>query len=165
LGQIEKEKDISIDLNTIFVPYCTYTLTVLFRKDSLDLTLLKSLKYSKDNSIYALCLSRGNGMLMNFFSSVYRMHAGGVYSNASVFNQKYYSYLNLKEIVYKINSCNNSNIRNVRNYLLLESIKLHPNHFSFDYLSLIIDRSVFLGIKGNIAFLYHKLKKNIKSGK
>ena len=147
----------TIDLNTIFTPYCTYSLTVLFRRDSLDLSLLKRLKHSKDNSIYAICLSKGNGMLMNLFSSVYRLHDGGVYSNSSIFYQKISSYLNLKEITFKVPLCNNSNIINVRNYLLWESIKLHPNHFSWEYLSLLTDKFIFLGIKGNLKLIYRKL--------
>jgi RimJ/RimL family protein N-acetyltransferase/glycosyltransferase involved in cell wall biosynthesis len=145
--QLDTKNDITIDLNSIFTPYCTYTLTSLFRRESFDISLLKSLQHSKDNSLYAICLSKGKGMLMNFCSSVYRMHQGGVYSSASVFNQKYFSYLNLKEIVEEVPNCNNDNIRGIRNYLLSESIKLYPNHFSFGYSKLIIDSFKFLGIK------------------
>lgn len=159
VSQIEKNKNITIDLDTIFTPYCTYTLTVLFKRKSLDLPLLKSLKHSKDNSLYALCLSKGKGILIDSFSAVYRLHEGGVYSSASFFKQRYHSYLNLKEITFRIPLCDNSNIRNVRNYLLWESIKLHPNHFSLNYIKLIKDRLIFLGIKGSLSFIYHKFLK------
>lgn len=146
IPEVEKNKDISFDLNTIFTPYCTYTLTTLFRREILDFKLLKILKNSKDNTIYAMCLSRGKGMLMNFYSAVYRIHEGGIYSNASVFNQNYHSYLNLKEIASKIPYCNNYNIRNMRNYLLRESIKFHPNHLVVNF-NLFLDTVLFLGIK------------------
>ena len=159
ISQIEQDKNVVISLSTIFRPYCTYTLTAMFKTDSFDLELLKTLEYSKDNSLYAICLSRGNGVLMNFYSSVYRIHSGGIYSSASVFNQKYFSYLNLKEITLKIPFCDNLNIKGVRNHLLSECIELHPNRFSFNYLNLLVDRFKFLGIKMNLVIIYREFKK------
>nr|WP_315149674.1 glycosyltransferase [uncultured Flavobacterium sp.] len=154
--QLDSKNNITIDLNSIFTPYCTYTLTAMFRRGSFDLTLFKSLKYGKDNSLYAICLGQGKGMLMNFNSAVYRMHTGGIYSNASEFKQKYYSYLNLKEIVNKVPLCDNLNIRNIRNHLLLESIKFHPNILSIGYINLVLDSIKFLGLKKSIKLVLKK---------
>nr|WP_315217633.1 glycosyltransferase [uncultured Flavobacterium sp.] len=155
--RLDIKDNITIDLNSIFTPYCTYTLTVLFRRESLDYSLFKSLKYGKDNSLYTICLGKGKGMLMNFYSSIYRMHDGGVYSNASEFKQKYYSYLNLKEIVNKVPLCDNLNIRNIRNHLLSESIKLHPNILSIGYINLVLDSIKFLGLKKSIKLVLKKI--------
>ena len=102
IQHLDAKNNITIDLNSIFTPYCTYTLTVLFKRESLDLSLLNQSKYAKDNSLYVMCLGKGKGVLLNFYSSVYRLHQGGVYSNASEFKQKYFSYLNLKEITKKL---------------------------------------------------------------
>src|SRR5690606_17383130 len=69
-----KSETTIIDFDNIFSPYCTLTLTAVFRKDALELSLLKSLKYSKDNSFYLTLLRRGKGVFMNFISAVYRVH-------------------------------------------------------------------------------------------
>ena len=162
--QLNERNNVDLDLHSIFTPYCTYTLTVLFRRQSLDISLFNKLKYAKDNSLYAICLGKGKGALLNFYSSVYRLHQGGVYSSVSKFSKNYYSYLNLNEIVEKIPYCNNLNIRNIRNHLLSESIKTHPNHLSFQYLYLTCEGFIFLGIKKNLVLLIHNIKK-IKFGK
>jgi glycosyltransferase involved in cell wall biosynthesis len=150
-----------VDLNSIFSPYCTYSLTTLFKRESLDLSLYEKLQYGKDNSLYVICLSKGNGILMNFYSSVYRIHQGGVYSNMSIYKQKYSSYLNVKEITLKIPGCNNLNIRKIRNGLLTESIKLHPKQLSLSYLSLIIDAYKFIGFKTQKKLIVNKFKSGI----
>lgn len=157
--QLNVSNSVDIDLHSIFTPYCTYTLTAMFRRESLDISLFHKLKHAKDNSLYAICLGKGNGVLLNFYSAVYRLHQGGVYSSVSKFSKNYYSYLNLKEIVYKIPQCNNLNLRNIRNHLLSESIKLHPKHLSFEYLFLTCHGFIFLGIKKNLGLLVHNIKK------
>lgn len=158
ISHIEKDKNFHIDLNNIFAPYCTYTLTAVLRRNMLDFTILRKLKHSKDNSIYALCLSKGNGMLMDFYSSAYRVHGGGIFSGASIYKQKFYSYLNLKEIILKVPDCDNDNIRSIRNHLLKESIKFCPNRYSFDYLNLIWDFAVCFGFKKSLKLVVNKLK-------
>lgn len=162
--QLNVSNSVDIDLHSIFTPYCTYTLTAIFRRESLDISLFHKLKHAKDNSMYAICLGKGTGVLLNFYSSIYRLHQGGVYSSVSKFSKNYYSYLNLKEIVCKISHCNNLNLRNIRNHLLSESIKLHPKHLSFEYLFLTFEGFMFLGIKKSLVLLINNIKK-IKIGK
>ena len=87
-----------IDLNNIFDPYNTMSLTSVFRKDRLSLDRLNSLKHFKDNSLYLLLLINGDGMLINKITSVYRLHDGGVFSLKSFFFQQYSSYVNVKEL-------------------------------------------------------------------
>lgn len=164
ISHVELNKDLTFDLNNIFRTYCTYTLTAFFRMDCFDDEQYKAYKNTKDNTLYAMCLSKGNGILLNFYSGVYRIHDGGIYSKTSEFKQKYYSYLNIKEIVQKIPNCNNLNIKTTRNHLLVESIKLHPNNLSFHYLKLLIDRFKFVGIKQNLVLIIRILKV-IKFGK
>ncbi|MCD0471082.1 glycosyltransferase [Flavobacterium sp. JAS] len=156
--QVGVDGGFKIDLDTVFTPYCTYTLTTLFRKEALDLDLLKKLRYHKDNSLYTLCLSKGDGLLLDFYSGVYRLHDGGIYSSTSAFKQKHYSYLNLKEIVSEIPNCNNGNMRSVRDYLLKESIQLHPDRFSLSYLNLIKDGINFFGIRECSSLIFNNFK-------
>lgn len=158
VSQIEANKDFIIDLNNVFTPYCTLTLTTVLRRETLDLDLFKKLRYSKDNSVYAICLSKGKGMLLDFYSGVYRLHDGGTYSNISQFRQHFSSYFNLKEIVAEIPNCKNDNIKGVRNYLLKESIKYHPDFFSPSFLNLLKDGINFFGLKKSLGLIFDKFK-------
>lgn len=155
---LDERDNITIDLNSIFNPYCTYSLTTLFRRTSLDLLFYEKLKHGKDNSLYAYCLSSGKGVLMNFKSSVYRLHAGGVYSSDSIFKQKYFSYLNLEEIIREVPKCKNLNITTIRNSLLIDSLKIHPNQLSLSYFYLIIDGFKFIGLKKTVRLIINKFK-------
>lgn len=115
---------IDVDLNNIFNPYNTLTLTAMFRRDALDYTLLTQLKYPRDNTIYCLCLSKGKGAVLNFYGAVYRTHTGGIYSSLHLFNQRYPSFLNVEEIVKEIPGCDTRNLKFTRNSLLLESFRM-----------------------------------------
>jgi len=112
-----KEANITIDFNSIFNPYCTLTLTVLFEKSALDLSNIQSFEYFKDNTIYALLLKNGNGVFMNFVSAVYRAHEGGIYSLKSKYFKDYSSYLNIKEIIDLIPESRTKNMTKVLNSL------------------------------------------------
>lgn len=118
----------TIDFNTLFIPYCTYTLTSVFRKDAVDPLDYKKFKHSKDNTLYALALCKGKGAFMNFETAVYRWHQGGIFSLKSLFFQRYSSYLNVKEIYDKIPQARTKNIEKVMASLLkasaFEALKL-----------------------------------------
>lgn len=121
----------TIDFNTIFQPYCTYTLTCVFKKDAVDPLDYKKFKYGKDNTLYALALCHGKGAFMNFQGGVYRLHSGGIYSLKTPFFQRYSSYLNIKEIFENIPQSRTANIKKVMVSLLkasaVEALKLRKN--------------------------------------
>ncbi|CAC9976597.1 glycosyltransferase family 2 protein [Flavobacterium panici] len=121
----------TIDFNTIFKPYCTYTLTSVFKKDAVDPLDYKKFQYSKDNTLYALALCNGKGAFLNFQGAVYRWHSGGIYSLQTPFLQRYSSYLNLKEIFDNIPQSRTQNIKRVLETLLkasaFEALKLRKN--------------------------------------
>lgn len=118
----------TIDFNNLFVPYCTYTLTCVFRKSSVDPLDYKKFIYGKDNTLYSLALCHGKGAYLNFQSAVYRLHPGGLYSLRSPFFQRYSSYLNVKEIYECIPEARTKNIKRIKRLLLkysaLEALKL-----------------------------------------
>ncbi|PUU67522.1 hypothetical protein DBB36_23560, partial [Flavobacterium sp. WLB] len=118
----------TIDFNTLFQPYCTYTLTSLFRKEAVDPLDYKKFKYGKDNTLYALALCNGKGAFLNFQGAVYRWHSGGVYSLKTPFFQRYSSYLNIKEILENIPQARTNNMKKVMATLLkasaFEALKL-----------------------------------------
>jgi glycosyltransferase involved in cell wall biosynthesis len=121
----------TIDFDTLFNPYCTYTLTCVFRKDAVDPLDYKKFKYGKDNTLYSLALCNGKGAFMNFQAAAYRWHPGGVYSLQKPFFQRYSSYLNIKEIVENIPESRTKNIQKVMFSLLkasvFEALKLDKN--------------------------------------
>ncbi|WP_162919990.1 glycosyltransferase family 2 protein [Hanstruepera ponticola] len=107
------QKEIKLDYHNIFRPYCTYTLTALFRKSALDFETLFSLKRFKDNSLYILLLKDSYGVFLNFISAVYRVHEGGVYSLKSNLFKNYSSYKNLKEVTDLVPESKTQNIKKV----------------------------------------------------
>lgn len=157
-NSIDATQNHSFDLNSIFTPYCTFTLTTLLRKSALDMSLLLSLKNAKDNTYYSICLTKGKGMLLNFKSAVYRVHDGGVYSKVSIFKQRYYSYLNMKEIIEKIPGCDNQNFRLIRDTLFFKSIKYFPSQFDREYWHLIMDSYKIYGVKKTLKFIKSRYK-------
>ncbi|WP_281234394.1 glycosyltransferase family 2 protein [Flavobacterium gelatinilyticum] len=118
----------TVDFNTIFNPYCTYTLTSVFRKESVDFSKFKDYAHFKDNTLYSLALTNGKGAFMNFQGGVYRWHQGGIYSLKALFFQRYSSYLNIKEIFENIPQARTNNIKKVIASLLkasaFEALKL-----------------------------------------
>ena len=158
IDSVPSDMNFYIDLNNIFTPYCTYTLTCLFRRDSLNLNLFRGLKFAKDNTLYTLCLTQGKGILLNFYGAVYRLHEGGIYSSASVFNQKYFSYLNIKEIIDFLPECNNKNFTTIRNYLLVDSIIFLSRKKIFKYYYLFFDSLQYFGLKKTINLFLKKIK-------
>lgn len=158
INSIPLNENFYIDLNNIFTPYCTYTLTCLFRNESFDLDFFKNRKYTKDNTLYAICLTKGKGVLLDFYGAVYRLHEGGIYSSASPFKQKHFSYLNIKEIIKSLPECNNNNFRIIRNYLLLDSLTYLPKKDVFSSLNLFKDSFLYFGLKKTMIIFLKKIK-------
>ena len=151
---------ITIDYNNIFNPYCTYSLTTVFLKSALDMNLLDSLKDYKDNSIYMLLLRNGNGAFMNFCSSVYRIHEGGVYSLKSLHFQRYSSYLNLKEIYDLVPESHTKNIQKTLNTFernaAFEALKIKYNSDTIDKEQENLIKSYFSKASLPMLFRYYK---------
>lgn len=126
----------TIDLNNIFKPYCTYTLTCVYRKSAIDIERYEQFKHRKDNTLFAMALCHGKGVFMNFKSAVYRWHSGGVFSLRDDFFKRYSSYLNLKEIYDEIPQARTENIKKHVQSLLkesaMEALKLHNNKNEFN---------------------------------
>lgn len=157
--QIDPNQPISFDLNTIFTPYCTYTVTAIFRTKCLDFSLIEKLKYFKDNTLYALCLSSGKGMLLPITTAVYRMHEGGIYSQVSQFKQALSNYLNFKEIINEIPGCQNQNFSYKRNFFLMKAIELAPSLREKIVWNLLFDVYHFFGWKSALKLGLNKFLK------
>lgn len=124
ISMLKNEEKIDVDLSNIFNPYATYTLTVMFKKDSINYQLFSKMKYAKDNSVYCMCLSKGKGAILNFCSGVYRVHGSGIFSGLNIYNRCYSNFQNVNEIIRKSPGCNNSNLKAIRNAQLLEAFEI-----------------------------------------
>ena len=120
LSMIGNEERFEVNLDNIFKPFVTLTLTVIFRQVAINKSVYVSLKYSKDNTVFCMCLSYGKGAVLNFFGATYRVHNNGVFSKSTLLERRYENFLNLNEIVNNIPNCNNAHLKNIRNSNLLE---------------------------------------------
>jgi glycosyltransferase involved in cell wall biosynthesis len=76
----EKISGIEIDNEHLFFKkWLTKTMTVMFRKSSLNLEKISSHKYSRDITYCYYLLKAGKGYCMNYDAAVYRVHKGGVW--------------------------------------------------------------------------------------
>ena len=87
----------NVTLDSLFDPYVVHTSTCLFRND-INILVLSGLDHAKENTIYTLLLIKGGGAILDFESSVYRYHDGGVFSAKTELSKITENYYNLKEI-------------------------------------------------------------------
>jgi len=57
--------------------------TFVFRTSAFQLSAISKYKYFRDIHLFTELLKSGNGVCLNFFSAVYRIHEGGIHSSAS----------------------------------------------------------------------------------
>lgn len=74
---------VDIDMNTYFAGWYTQPLTMVFRKDALDLRLYHSYMYFRDMQQMYHLLLKGKGYLFAFDGGVRNVHSGGVASTIS----------------------------------------------------------------------------------
>lgn len=58
-------------------------LNMFFRKDIIDINMLKTFKYSGDNVIFIMCLAKGKGYFINQIFGYRRTHVNGLWSSKS----------------------------------------------------------------------------------
>ncbi|MFV8339783.1 glycosyltransferase [Flavobacterium sp. LB3P21] len=101
MPQFEKKLE-DVTIENFFENYRTWTLTCLFRTKIIKKYDLKSLKYSKDNSLYFLALKNSMGRVLDFNSACYRIHENGVWSSNSELEKSMSNFFNFDEIRKKI---------------------------------------------------------------
>ena len=69
---------IDIDMDTYFAGWYTQPLTMVFRKEALDLSLYHSYKYFRDMQQIYHILQNGKGYLFAFNGGVRNVHGGGI---------------------------------------------------------------------------------------
>ena len=82
----------------LMTSWLTKTMTVMYRKECLDLHILSKYKYTRDVHLFYYLLNAGKGYCMNYAAAVYRLHAGGIHSAASSYKKNYLNYYIFNEL-------------------------------------------------------------------
>lgn len=81
--------------------YCTYTLSVMYRCDALDLEQFRLYKVTQDNVLFFHLLKKGKGYCMPDIMAVYRKHSGGIWSAANI-EKKILMTINQRIAIYEV---------------------------------------------------------------
>lgn len=73
---------VTYEFNNISIVRPNY-LNMFFRKDIIDINMLKTFKYSGDNVIFIMCLAKGKGYFINQIFGYRRTHVNGLWSSKS----------------------------------------------------------------------------------
>ena len=93
--------------------YCTFTQSVMYRRDALDLKQFRLYKVTQDNVLFFHLLKSGKGYCMPNVMAVYRKHSGGVWSGSDLEKQVLMT-LNQRIAIYEVEKSEES-----ARYLLL----------------------------------------------
>lgn len=116
----------TVDVDNLFDPYITLTLTLMVRMDVIRRYSLSDFRHFKDNTIYAMALSNSKGAVLATYSAVYRLHQKGVWSSSAIARQLMQDYYNFNEIYEKIPRARTAHIKDARDKKLVEALnKLH----------------------------------------
>ena len=86
------KKGVDIDVATYFSHWYTQPLTMVYRRDSLDLDWSRKFKFFRDMHLMYNLLQHGKGYLFSFVGGVYTMHDGGL---AGTISRKQYCDISL----------------------------------------------------------------------
>lgn len=89
----DKPQGFEFDQTLYFEHWVTRTLTVVFRKNALNITQLEARRHSWDVVIFWMILSNGKGYAHNFFGGTYLINSNGVWSGSDELKQTANYYL------------------------------------------------------------------------
>ena len=98
---LDKEFGCEFDLEANMKYAMSKTLTLLFRRSSIDFSLLNQYKYTRDVHLqYHLLNQNRKGYCLSFFGGVYNEHEGGVYSSIDILDKRKITCKIFQELVY-----------------------------------------------------------------
>lgn len=113
-----KERDgfiITTEINYLKC-WCTKTMTLMYRKNCIDINTLQKYKYTRDIHLNYHLLSQGNGYCLPFTGAVYRINDGGIWGNLSPLQKNITNFWIFEELYY--HNQNDKTIKKVfQNYL------------------------------------------------
>jgi len=95
-------KGFDITFNRVKKEWLIKTLTILFRKDAFDLSVIRKYKYARDVQLFYHLLKSGKGYYLKEVLGAYTVHDKGVHSGIGDSNKKIIAY-NVYEELYRIN--------------------------------------------------------------
>lgn len=110
-----------ITKDNIFNPYKLKTLTVVFRKESVDPKLYVEKKCG-DIFLFSNLLRNSNGIFIHLKTAAYRIHHGGMYSQKSPIEQAYIEYYRNKAMFVYYKSTGYKSVNNLYLYSLTKLI-------------------------------------------
>ncbi|WP_162495536.1 glycosyltransferase [Confluentibacter flavum] len=113
--------------------------TLVFRARLFNINLISKYRYFRDIHLFTELLKGGNGVCLNFYGSVYRIHDGGIHSSAKPLERAETASLCYKELYFK-----NINI---------PQLKIKYRYFHSSYIKeLLVHKHYFTAFKQ--AFLF-----------
>jgi glycosyltransferase involved in cell wall biosynthesis len=103
--------------------WVTKTLTVLLRKEAIDVEILKRYVYFRDTHLMFHALQKGKGYCHNVFAGVYNIHEAGVWSLLSAERKAlitYYVFEELSRLNHTNASLRNRYLQSLRDYLTIK---------------------------------------------
>lgn len=120
------ELGFDITLERFFKQWCTKTLTVMLRKEFVDIEVLKKYKYVRDVHLFYHLLKEGKGYYMKQVFGKYHVHQGGIFSERNE-EDKYKIYYKVYGELYQKNK--NDLLLQNKYYNILSNIE--KNKFEF----------------------------------
>lgn len=113
-----KERDgfiITTEINYLKC-WCTKTMTLMYRKNCIDINTLQKYKHTRDVHLNYHLLSQGNGYCLPFTGAVYRINDGGIWGNLSQLQKSITNFWVYEELYY--HNQNDKTIKKVfQNYI------------------------------------------------
>lgn len=95
---------VDIDIDTFFNVWVTQTVTIVFKKESYDLTDYKKFSYYRDIHLFYNILQKGKGRVFNFYGAVYRAHDQGIWSKTSALSKQRLNLITSRELFNNYNT-------------------------------------------------------------
>ncbi len=96
--------------------WCTKTMTLMYRKNCIDINTLQKYKHTRDVHLNYHLLSQGNGYCLPFTGAVYRINDGGIWGNLSQLQKSITNFWVYEELYY--HNQNDKTIKKVfQNYI------------------------------------------------
>jgi len=150
---VKQPEIVDIDTNLFLNQWVTQPLTMVFRKDCLDLTLYDQYHFFRDMHLIYHLLQKGKGCILSFYGGIYREHLNGIHSKRPLTYQCEIGIVVAKELY----DYNKSDILLKKNYIktLNWSINVFINN---DYNKIKVLNYIFIHL-----FLSKDIKKFIKN--
>ncbi len=128
------ESGYSFDLKGFFNGWYLHTMSVLFRRSSMDMELINKLDNVFDYMLFYSIMKNGKGYLFNFNGGVYRKHAGGVCTSNTTINHSTQHYQAFKQLFTLEKT---EILKEIVAYQLFHHLKSYikySEHFSLNYI-------------------------------